>query len=110
MNKIKIRKNEVLTLIDSMRSDRTVFGIGAAAKANTFMTYYCFNSTNMAFVLDSSEYKIGKLTPVTQIRIYEDQKVVNMGPGLGVLLAWNIALPLKAKLLRLNPEILFINE
>ena len=110
MHKIENRRSEVLAEIDSKGKGKTVFGIGAAAKANTFMTYYGFNSNNMAFVLDSSEYKVGKITPVTKIPIYDDQKVLSIGPGLGVLLAWNIAMPLKSKLLELNPDIIFINE
>lgn len=109
MSKIDIRKTELLALIGSMCTDYTVFGIGAAAKANTFLTYYGFSSVNMAFLLDSSQYKVGKLTPVTQIPIIEDENVMNIGPGLGLILAWNLASPLKAKLLELNSELVFIN-
>jgi len=107
---IENQKVKLLSQIDLRRNGKTVFGVGAAAKANTFLTYYGFNSKNMAFVLDSSEYKVGKLTPVTKIPIYDDEKVLNIGPGLGVLLAWNIAIPLKTKLLDLNPEIIFLND
>ena len=54
-------------------SDKEIFGIGAAAKANTFLTYLGLDSTILRGITDSSPHKIGKYTPLTRIPIVEDQ-------------------------------------
>ena len=87
----------------------TVFGVGAAAKANTLLTYYGLNSQKMKFIVDSSILKQGKMTPVTLIPIVPDNQVQQIMSGVGVVLAWNLNTFLKSALLKLNPKIKFVD-
>ena len=92
-----------------MSDGKTIFGIGAAAKANTLLTYYGFTPEIMKFILDSSPHKQYKITPVTRIPIVDDETVVGIQNGLGIVLAWNLSGPIQKKLLTLNGELEFLN-
>ena len=94
--------------IEAARVKSVVFGIGAAAKANTFLTYYGLDNNRLKFILDSSEFKQGKLTPVTRIPITSDEMVREIDSGLGIVLAWNISGNLKNQLLELNSRLIFL--
>ena len=52
-----------------------IIGIGAAAKANTFLCYFGLDNKIIDFITDASKFKIGKLTPKTRIPIYADEKL-----------------------------------
>jgi 2-polyprenyl-3-methyl-5-hydroxy-6-metoxy-1,4-benzoquinol methylase len=96
MNKL----DEILLSEDSM-----VFGIGAAAKANTLLTFYGLNREKIDFILDASRYKQGKITPITRIPIYADSHLKSLPGGLGIILAWNIGDTIRKRLLEINPKI-----
>jgi 2-polyprenyl-3-methyl-5-hydroxy-6-metoxy-1,4-benzoquinol methylase len=93
----------------SASEGKRIFGIGAAAKANTFLTFYGFSNENMEFILDSSPHKQGKLTPVTRIPIIGDEAVAGIANGLGIVLAWNLSEPLQKKLRTINEELEFLS-
>jgi SAM-dependent methyltransferase len=82
-----------------------IFGVGAAAKANTLLTFYGFDSSRMEFIVDASPHKQGKFTPVTKIPILSDEAIQGISNGLGVVLAWNLSELVKEKLYLLNPEL-----
>jgi len=92
----------------SMELGKTFFGIGAAAKANTLLTFYGLDSSYLNFILDASKFKQGKITPVTKIPIYDDSHVINMIDTVGVLLAWNIGGEVRKKILSINPNVEFM--
>ena len=107
-NKIEKIKDNFFKKINP-KKDRCIFGIGAAAKANTFLTYYGFNQNSMSFLLDSSPFKQGKITPVTKIPIVADDFVSTLTKGTGIVLAWNLGTSLKNKLLSINSNLEFID-
>lgn len=73
---IRRKRSEVMNQVYSLKDQgSTVFGIGAAAKANTFLTYYGLNSTLVDFITDSSAEKIGKKTPLTRIPVVPDDQL-----------------------------------
>lgn len=90
-------------------ADRTLFGIGAAAKANTLLTFYQLDVKYLDFIVDASEFKQGKITPVTKIPIFPDSRVKGISNPTGVVLAWNIGEEVKKNLSQFNPEAEFIN-
>ncbi len=90
--------------------DIPIVGIGAAAKANTFLTYYNLNNTVINYITDSSEYKQGKYTPLTRIPIVSDEIFKNYKKVYGLILSWNISDKLKEVLLKINPNIEFIKN
>ncbi len=104
---IKIKDNFLEKI--EQKNYKCIFGIGAAAKANTFLTYYGFNQKSMGFILDSSPFKQGKITPVTKIPIVADNFVSTLNEGTGIVLAWNLGASLKTKLLSINSNLEFID-
>lgn len=87
-----------------------IIGVGAAAKANTFLNYYNIDSTVLDFVTDSSEYKKGKYTPLTRIPIVGDEIFETYREVYALILSWNISDNLKKNLLKINPNIKFISQ
>jgi SAM-dependent methyltransferase len=110
MLEVERRRARFMEELESItgQTESVVFGIGAAAKANTFLTYYGLDNNKLKFVLDSSKFKQGKITPVTRIPIAPDEMVSEIDSGLGIVLAWNISNKLKDQLIKLNPNLGFL--
>jgi SAM-dependent methyltransferase len=89
----------------SLEQGNVVFGIGAAAKANTLLTFYGLNNDKIAFILDASIHKQGKITPMTKIPIYPDSHLLDQSGGLGIILAWNIGDAIKTRIYEINPRV-----
>ena len=109
MEKINVFRDIFFEELKTKKSEN-IFGIGAAAKANTFLTYYGFDQNKMNFIVDSSPFKQGKITPVTRIPIMADDYLSNLSRGIGVVLAWNLGDVLKKKLLEINGDLEFIES
>jgi SAM-dependent methyltransferase len=88
----------------------TFVAVGAAAKGNTFLNYYNLDHSIIDFVTDSSEHKIGKYTPRTRIPIVSDEELVGLGEANVIVLAWNLSDSLKQNLLKLNPNLHFLER
>lgn len=87
-----------------------VVGIGAAAKANTFLCYFGLDNKTIDFITDASEFKIGKFTPKTRIPIYADEKLKKINVKIvAIILSWNISSILKKKLIKINKNLKFID-
>lgn len=100
INKIKVVKK----ILDANLSNRKVICIGAAAKANTLLTYYGLDKTIVNFITDSSPYKIGKYTPLTRIPILPDSAIKDIHNPLCLITSWNIGEILKEKIFKINPS------
>ena len=87
-----------------------IIGIGAAAKANTFLNYYNIDNTVLDYITDSSQYKQGKYTPLTRIPIVGDDVFKNYPEAFALILSWNISDDLKKIILNINPNIKFITS
>ena len=88
--------------------DVPIIGVGAAAKANTFLNYYCLDKSVLSFITDSSIHKQGKYTPLTRIPIVDDMIFANYTRVFALILSWNISNDLKEALKKINPNIEFI--
>lgn len=106
-NEILRQKEDFLIKLGDISDlqDEIIFGIGAAAKANTLLTFYGLTREKIDFILDASIYKQGKITPITKIPIYPDSHLAEQTGGLGIILAWNIGDTIKKALLDINPMI-----
>ena len=87
----------------------SIIGIGAAAKANTFLNFYNIDNTILDYVTDASEYKKGKYTPLTRIPIVGDEIFAEYDKVYALVLSWNISDMLKCKIKQINDKIEFIN-
>lgn len=90
--------------------DAVVIGVGAAAKANTWLNWHGIGKNDLAFVTDSSEFKQGKYTPLTRIPITGDEVFANYDNPVALVLSWNIGEGLKNALLQINPNTTFISQ
>ena len=110
---LEISKAEWLAKFYTMLNndlDAVVIGVGAAAKANTWLNYYGLNKTVINCVTDSSPYKQGKYTPLTRIPICGDEEFANHASPYALVLSWNIGETLKQALLKINPNTRFISQ
>ncbi|MDQ0564166.1 SAM-dependent methyltransferase [Rhizobium mesoamericanum] len=69
---------------------KTVAGYGAAAKGNTFLNVCGVNSNDIAFVVDRSDIKQGKLLPGSHIPVYAPSHIEAAKPDYLVILPWNL--------------------
>jgi SAM-dependent methyltransferase len=109
--KLQSKKKILHKKIDYFKKKNyTIIGIGAAAKANTFLCYFELDNKIIDFITDASKFKIGKLTPKTRIPIYPDEKLKNTNLKIvAIILSWNISNILKKKLKKLNKNLKFLD-
>ena len=110
MSDIITTRNKFLKYIYSLdTSENPIIGIGAAAKANTFLNFYNLDNSVIKYITDTSEHKKGKHTPLTRIPIIEDEVLARYKEPYVLILSWNISHILKDILKKINPNIRFIN-
>ena len=85
-------------------------GVGAAAKANTWLTWHGLNKTHLKCITDSSAFKQGKYTPLSRIPIADDAVFAQYDRPYAVILSWNIGPGLKQAILNINPNTRFISQ
>ena len=103
MQNIKKRKISLIKKIIKFKSlNYTIAGVGAAAKANTFLNYMGFNNETIDFVTDISKFKIGKWLPLSRIPIKSDNNLKDIKKLCVIVLSWNLHKILKPKILKIN--------
>lgn len=87
---IKIKLQQIL---ESLRSQgKRVVGYGAPAKGNTLLNYCQIGTQHIAYLIDKTAYKHGKLTPGMHIPVHPAEKILEDGlPDYYFLLVWNYA-------------------
>ncbi len=104
-DKIKL----ISRLLALKKKDSIIIAVGAAAKANTFLNYHGLNSSIISFITDTSIHKKGKLTPLSRIKIEDDNIFKNYKNVFALILSWNIADKIKKNLKNINSKIKFIS-
>jgi SAM-dependent methyltransferase len=90
--------------------DAVFIGVGAAAKANTWLTWHGLNKTHLHCITDASAHKQGKYTALSRIPILGDEEFANYSNPYALILSWNIGEGLKRALLSINPNTRFISQ
>ena len=109
MDKINLKKKKLLAKIDNLKKKNyTIVGVGAGAKANTFLTYYQLNNKIIDFLTDSSKFKQNKITPITRITIKDDKEITKYKKIVCIILSWNISNLIIQKIKKLNKKAKFI--
>ncbi len=85
-------------------------GVGAAAKANTWLTWHGLNKTHLKYITDASTFKQGKFTPLSRIPITGDEVFAQYERPYALILSWNIGEGLKRAILNINPNTRFISQ
>jgi len=101
VQQLKFSVNEHLSRIRA--AGGKIIGIGAATKGNTFLNYCRLDADVVAYIADPSPLKIGKLTPGSHIPIVADEDI-GADATHALILPWNIAAFLQAKLAHLGLE------
>jgi SAM-dependent methyltransferase len=90
--------------------DAVFIGVGAAAKANTWLTWHGLNKTHLYCITDSSSHKQGKYTPLSRIPILDDAEFAQHDRPYALILSWNIGEGLKRAILNINPNTRFLTQ
>ena len=90
--------------------DAVVIGVGAAAKANTWLKWHGLDSTVIRCITDASEHKQGKYTPLTRIPVLADEEFAQHKQPYALILSWNIGEGLRQAILNINPNTRFISQ
>lgn len=90
--------------------DAVIIGVGAAAKANTWLNWHGLDGTMLHCVTDSSPHKKGKYTPLSRIPVLGDEEFANHEAPYALVLSWNIGQGLRDAILRINPNTRFITQ
>jgi len=111
VEKVNLNRSIFLAKVHQIISESktsTIAGVGAAAKANTLLTYYGLNNSYIKFVTDSSKHKIGKFTPFTRIPVFSDAEFANHDEITAIVLSWNIGDTLRANIRSINQNVRFL--
>jgi SAM-dependent methyltransferase len=85
-------KDELVKMLDSLRSSsRTVAAYGAPAKGNTLLNFCGIGTESIAFTVDRSPHKQGKLLPGSRIPIYAPEELLRRMPEYTLILPWNLS-------------------
>jgi hypothetical protein len=90
--------------------DAVIIGVGAAAKANTWLNWHKLDKTVLNCITDASQFKQGKYTPLSRIPIRGDDEFAKHEKPYALVLSWNIGEPLRQALLSINPTTRFISQ
>lgn len=90
--------------------DAVFIGVGAAAKANTWLTWHGINKTHLHCITDASKHKQGKYTALSRIPILGDEEFAQHEKPYALILSWNIGEGLRQAILRINPNTRFISQ
>jgi SAM-dependent methyltransferase len=90
--------------------DAVFIGVGAAAKANTWLTWHGLNKTHLHCITDSSTHKQGKYTALSRIPILDDAEFAQHAGPYALILSWNIGEGLRRAILNINPNTRFLNQ
>ena len=106
------RANWLQAFYDLLKNDpgAVVIGVGAAAKANTWLNWHRLDKTLLHCITDASKSKQGKYTPLSRIPIASDDEFAKHERPYALILSWNISTELKQILLKINPNIRFISQ
>ena len=86
-----------------------VIGVGAAAKANTWLRWHGLDATTIRCITDASSHKQGKYTPLTRIPIVSDEEFARYENPYALILSWNISSVLREVILNINPRTRFLS-
>ena len=85
-----------------------IIGIGAAAKANTFLNFCKIDAHVMDFITDASPFKQNKFTPLSRIPIKDDLYLKDLNDAYAIILSWNMKEILIPKIQQINDKIKFL--
>jgi len=83
-------RDKLVSVVRGFRKEgKKVTAYGAPAKGNTLLNFCGFTGDDIAYVTDTTPYKIGRLTPGSHIPVVSPDILKTETPDHILLLAWN---------------------
>jgi SAM-dependent methyltransferase len=90
--RIDALKERVMTVLRELKRDgKRIAAYGAAAKANTLLSYFGIDTGLVDYVADLNPFKIGRYMGGSHLPIVHPERVLNDQPDVLLILAWNFA-------------------
>lgn len=90
--KIDRLKTDLIKMLEDLKSQgKKIVGYGAAAKANTFMSYIGIDNKYLKYIADLSKYKQGLFFSGNHLPIVHPEQLIKDQPDYVLILAWNFA-------------------
>lgn len=85
-------KKALIDLLEDLKSEgKTIVGYGAAAKANTLLSYFDIGKNYLEYIVDLSKYKQGLYFSGNHLPIVSPDRFIKDQPDYTLILAWNFA-------------------
>ncbi|MCZ8104394.1 MAG: class I SAM-dependent methyltransferase [Burkholderiales bacterium] len=87
---VDVKANLLDFLVQAHRAGRAVAGYGAPAKGNTLLNYCGIGPEFVAYTVDRSPHKQGRLLPGTRIPVHAPERIFETRPDYVLILPWNL--------------------
>jgi len=92
VDRVNTLKSELIQTLEKLKSEgKKIVGYGAAAKANTLMSYFGISNRHLDYILDLSKYKQGLYFSGNHLPIVPPGRLLEDQPDYALILAWNFA-------------------
>lgn len=89
--RVRELRRELIGLLRSLkRQNKSIAGYGAAAKANTLMSYCNIDDQLIEYLVDANPTKQGKFMSGNHLAIYSPEKLFDKPPDYILILPWNL--------------------
>ena len=87
---VDVKANLLEFLVGAHRAGRSVVGYGAPAKGNTLLNFCGVGPEFVAYTVDRSPHKQGRLLPGSRIPVHPPERIAQTRPDYVLILPWNL--------------------